>query len=107
MLSGRGNTSISRDVLDVEEKPKTYMTVGERWRVRIFKSDIGVLSGYDNKTLYLLEDDMETAKNMFAELLRHKIEKERRKIEDTINYCNENISTYERAILKLTESEEK
>lgn len=65
-----GGAKVTKTVLEVEEKPKTYMTVNECWKQRISKSDIGVLSGYDNCTLYLLEDDMEKAKKMFAESLR-------------------------------------
>lgn len=98
-----------KKVLEVEEKPKTYMTVNERWKTRISKSDAGVLSGYSNNTLYLLEDDIEKAKKIFAESLKNKIESEKQKIESTIKSCNERISDYEKAISALignTESED-
>ena len=96
LFTWRG-TKVSREVLEVEEKPKTYMTVNERWKTRISKSDIGVLSGYDNSTLYLLEDDMEKAKSIFAESLKYKIEMEKEKIE---RYKNK-IAEYENGITVL------
>lgn len=95
---------ISRTVLEVEEKPKTYMTVNEHWKTRILKSDIGILSGYDNSTLYLLEDDINKAKNIFIESLKGKIEREEIKIKTTIKRCNECITKYEDAIRILSEA---
>lgn len=89
---------IKKEILIVEEKPKTYMTTNECWRTRILKSDIGVLSGYSDSTLYLLEDDMEKAKKIFAESLKYKIEREKLKIKATIESCNECIAKYENAI---------
>lgn len=105
-LSTWRGTKVSRTVLEVEEKPKTYMTVNERWKTRISKSDVGVVSGYSNDTLYLLEDDMEKAKSMFAESLKGKIESEKRKIENTIKCCNERIAEYENSIAELLKGEE-
>lgn len=97
---------VSREVLEVEEKPKTYIKRGNFCNTRILKSDVGVLSGYNNNTLYLLEDDMEKAKFMFAESLKHKIEREKQKIESTIKYCNERIAEYENGIAELLKGEE-
>lgn len=105
-LSIMRGATVSKTVLEVEEKPKTYMTVNERWKTRILKSDVGVLSGWDNKTLYLLEDDMEKAKSIFAESLNGKIESEKLKIENTIKCCNERIAEYENGIAELLKGEE-
>ena len=99
-------TKVSRTVLEVEEKPKTYMTVNEYWKTRISKSDVGVVSGYSNDTLYLLDDDMEKAKSMFAESLKGKIKSEKLKIENTIKCCNERIAEYEKGIAELLKGEE-
>lgn len=100
------DVKVSRTVLEVEEKPKTYMTVNERWKTRILKSDVGVLSGYDNNTLYMLEDDMEKAKSIFAELLKGKIESEKQRMKSTIKYCNKCIAEYEKGITELLNGEE-
>ena len=97
---------VSRTVLEVEKKPKTYMTVNESWKTRISKSDVGVVSGYSNNTLYLLDDDMEKAKSMFAESLKGKIKSEKLKIENTIKCCNERIAEYENGIAELLKGEE-
>lgn len=97
---------VSRTVLEVEEKPKTYMTVNERWKTRISKSDVGVVSGYSNDTLYLFDDDMEKAKSVFAESLKGKIKSEKLKIENTIKCCNERIAEYENGIAELLKGEE-
>ena len=105
-LSTWSDTAVSRKVLEVEEKPKTYMTVNEYWKTRIPKSDVGVVSGYSNDTLYLLEDDMEKAKAIFAESLKGKIKSEKLKIENTIKYCNERIAEYEKGISELLKGEE-
>ena len=98
-------TKITKTVVEVEEKPKTYITVNERWKTRILKSEIGVPSGWSNKTLCLLEDDMEKAKSMFAESLKGMIESEKRKIEITIKCCNERIAEYENGIAELLKGE--
>lgn len=105
-LSTWRGTKVSRTVLEVEEKPKTYMTVNERWKTRILKSDVGVISGYSDCTLYLLEDDLEKAKTIFAESLKGKIESEERKMENTIKRCNERIAEYKNNIAELLKGEE-
>lgn len=105
-LSTWKSATVSRMVLEVEEKPKTYMTVNERWKTRILKSDVGVLSGWKEGTLYLLEDDMEKAKAIFVESLKEKIELEQKKIETTIKSCNERIAEYENDIAELLKGEE-
>lgn len=105
-LSTWRGATVSRTVLEVEEKPKTYMTVNERWKTRILKSDVGILSGYDNSTLYLLEDDMEKAKTIFSESLKGKIKSEKQRMESTIKSCNERIAEYEKGIAELLKGEE-
>lgn len=105
-LSIRRVGTVSRTVLDVEEKPKTYIEKKQYYSSRISKSDVGVLSGYDNNILYLLDDDIEKAKSMFAESLKGKIESEKRTIENTINRCNERIAEYEKSITELLKGEE-
>lgn len=97
---------VYRDVLEVEEKPKTYIERGKYSSSRILKSDVGVLSGYDRCTLYLLEDDMQKAKYMFIESLKNKIEIEKQRIENITESCNRNITEYENGIAELLKREE-
>lgn len=97
-LSTWKNVSVSRKVLEAEEKPKTFIVAGNIYDRRILKSDVGVVSGYNNNTLYLLDDDIEKANAIFAESLRKKIEKEKGNIETTIRCCNERIEEYEKGI---------
>ena len=105
-LSTWRGTTVSRIVLEVEEKPKTYIMRGNIFDTRILKSDVGVLSGYDNNTLYLLEDDMEKAKDIFVESLKGKIELKQNEMESTIKSCNERIAEYEKSIAELLKGEE-
>ena len=105
-LSTWNGTNVKRTVIEVEEKPKTYIEKKQYCNSRILKSDVGVLSGYDNNTLYMLENDMEKAKSMFAESLKRKIESEKLKIESTIKCCNERIAEYENGIAELLKGEE-
>lgn len=97
---------ITRTVVEVEEKPKTYMTVNEHWRTRILKSDVGVLSGYDNRTLYLLEDDTKKATQIFVESLKNKIESEKKRIQSAIESSKERIAEYENGIKVLSKEVE-
>lgn len=99
-------TKITRRVVEVEEKPKTYMTLGEWWKTRIPKAEIGVTSGYDNRTLYLLEDDMEKATQIFVESLKSKIEAEKKRIQDAIESSNKRIAEYENGIEVLSKEVE-
>ena len=99
-------TKITKTVVEVEEKPKTYMTINEHWKTRILKSDIGVLSGYDNRTLFLLEDDMEKATQIFVESLKNKIEAEKKRIQNTIESSNKRIAEYENGIEVLSKEVE-
>lgn len=99
-------TNVKRTVIEVEEKPKTYIYKKQYCSSRILKSDVGMLSGYDNNTLYMLEDNMEKAKSIFAESLKGKIEREKLKIENTIKCCNERIAKYENGITELLKGEE-
>ena len=105
-LSTWRGTKVSREVLEIEEKPKTYIMRGNICDTRILKSDVGVLSGYDNNTLYLLEDDMEKAKTIFAESLKGKIKSEKQRMESIIKSCNERIAEYENSIAELLKGEE-
>lgn len=105
-LSTWRKTEITRTVVEVEEKPKTYMTVNERWNTRILKSDVGVLSGYDNRTLFLLEDDIEKATKIFVESLKNKIEAEKKRIQDAIESSNKKIAEYENGIEVLSKEVE-
>lgn len=99
-------TKITRTVVEVDEKPKTYMTGNERWKTRILKSDIGILSGYDNGTLYLLEDDTEKATQIFVESLKNKIEAEKNRIQSAIESSNKRIAEYENGIEVLSKEVE-
>lgn len=105
-LSTRKGTRVLRKEIEVEEKPKTYIERRAYSSVRISKSDIGVVSGYYDSTLYLLEDDMEKAKAIFVESLKGKIELKQKEIENTIKSCNERISEYEKGIAELLKGEE-
>lgn len=105
-LSTWRGVKIHKNVLEVEEKPKTYIEKGEYSRSRILKSDVGVLSGYDRCTLYLLEDDMKKAKSMFIESLKKKIEIEKQRIENITESCNREITEYENGIAELLKGEE-
>lgn len=105
-LSTWGEVKITRTVVEVEEKPKTYMTVKERWKTRILKSDVGVLSGYDNRTLYLLEDDTKKATQIFVESLKNKIEAEKNRIQNAIESSNKRIAEYENGIEVLSKGVE-
>lgn len=95
------NFAIIREVLEVEEKPKTYITTKSVWKTRILKSDVGVISGYDMLTVYLLEDDKEKAREMLVESLKSKVEKEKSRIEYEIKSSNERIDKYEKGISVL------
>lgn len=68
----RYKKNISKEVIQAEEKPKTYFTTNTTWRTRINKSDIGKVVSYDK--IYLLEDDIEKAKNIFAENIKEEID---------------------------------
>ena len=105
-LSTWRGAKVYRDVLEVEEKPKTYIEKRQYSSSRIPKSDVGVISGYSECTLYLLEDDMEKAKTIFAESLKGKIKSEKQRMESTIKSCNERIAEYENGIAELLKGEE-
>ena len=90
---------IRKEVLDVEEKPKTYTTTNELWKSRINKSDIGRASTCN--VVYLLEDDEKKARELFCEKLKLNIHKEKWKIES----ANKMISEYENLIKELSQEE--
>ncbi len=88
-------TDVRKEVLEVEEKPKTYMTANTAWKTRISKSDIGWVNAYNH--VYLLEDDGKKARELFCEKLRSDIRTEKERIES----ANERISGYENLIKEL------
>lgn len=95
-------TKITRTVVEVEEKPKTYIKAGVLSNTRILKSDVGVLSGHDNGILYLLEDDMEKATQIFVESLKSKIESEKKRIQSAVESSNKRIAEFENGIKVLS-----
>ena len=106
VLSSVSGTKIKRTVLEAEEKPKTYSVFDGMWTSRVNKKDIGVASGYFGDTVILLEDDMEKAKEIFAENLKRKILDEKESIEKKIKSGNKRISELEKTIKEINESEE-
>lgn len=57
---------IEKHIYTAEEKPKSYQLEKQEYRSpyyysRVLKSDIGKPTGYDNKMVYLLEDDKSRA----------------------------------------------
>ena len=106
MLTTYGETKITKQVLEAEEKPKTYSVFDGMWTSRVNKKDIGVASGYFEDTVILLEDDMEKAKEIFAENLKRKISVEKESIEQKINTGNERISNWEKTIKEIGEFKE-
>lgn len=86
---------VRKEVIDVEEKPKTYMTTSKPRKSRISKSDIGKTNAYDD--VYLLEDNEEKARELFCEKLKSDIRKEQGEIES----ANKRISEYENLIEEL------
>ena len=106
MLTTYGETKITKQVLEAEEKPKTYSVFDGMWTSRVNKKDIGVASGYFGDTVILLEDDMEKAKEIFAENLKRKISVEKKSIEQKTNNGNKLISNWEKAIKEIGEIKE-
>ena len=106
MFTTYGGTKITKQVLEAEEKPKTYSVFDGMWTSRVNKKDIGVASGYFGDTVILLEDDMEKAKEIFAENLKRKISDEKESIEQKINIGNEIIYNLENAIKEIGEFKE-
>ena len=106
MLTTYGETKITKQVLEAEEKPKTYNTFDGMWKSRVNKKDIGVASGWSGDTVILLEDDMEKAKEIFVENLKHKISDEKSTIEQKTKNENERISNWEKAIDEIGEIKE-
>ena len=106
MLTTYGETKITKQVLEADEKPKTYSVFDGMWTSRVNKKDIGVASGYFGDTVILLEDDMEKAKEIFAENLKRKILVEKESIEQKINTGNELISNWEKEIKEIGEFKE-
>lgn len=90
---------VGKEVIDVEEKPKTYIVTNTTWKSRINKSDIGKVNAYGN--VYLLEDDEKKARELFCKKLKSDIHKEKGKIESS----NKVISEYENLIKELSQEE--
>lgn len=88
-------SEVRKEVLEVAEKPKSYMKTNTACKTRINKSDIGRVNAYDN--IYLLEDDEKKARELFCEKLKSDIRTEKRKIEN----ANRRISEYENLIKEL------
>lgn len=76
----RHEPNIEKYILEVEEKPKTYMTTNTTWKTRINKSDIGRVDNYNN--VYILEDNEKKAKELFCEKLRSDVQRQRGIIAD-------------------------
>lgn len=106
VLDTYGKTKITKRVIEAEEKPKTYSVFDGMWTSRVNKKDIGVVSGFSRDTVILLEDDMEKAKEIFAENLKRKISVEKASIEQKIKDGNERISNWEKAIDEIEEIKE-
>ena len=106
MLTTYGETKITKQVLEAEEKPKTYSVFDGMWTSRVNKKDIGVASGYFGYTVILLEDDIEKAKEIFAENLKRRISVEKESIEQKINTGNKLISNWEKAIKEIGQFKE-
>lgn len=86
---------VRKEVIDVEEKSKTYITTNTTWKSRINKSDIGKVNTYGN--VYLLEDNEQKARELYCEKLRSDIHIEKERIES----ANKRISEYENLIKDL------
>ena len=106
VLDTYGETKITKQVIEAEEKPKRYSAFDGMWTSRVNKKDIGVASGYFEDTVILLEDDMEKVKEIFAENLKRKILVEKESIEQKIKSGNERISNWEKAIEEIGEIKE-
>lgn len=91
-------SEVRKEILEVEEKPKTYMTTNTAWKTRINKSDIGKVNAYDN--VYLLEDDEKKARELFCEKLKADICTEQGRIES----ANKRISEYENLIKEILQA---
>lgn len=88
---------VRKEVIDVEEKPKTYITTSKPRKSRINKSDIGRVNMYNN--VYLLEDNEQKARELYCEKLRSDIHTEKERIES----ANKRISEYENLIKELSQ----
>ena len=106
MLNTYLETEITKQVLEADEKPKTYSVFDGMWTSKVNKKDIGVVRGYCRDTVILLEDDMEKAKEIFAENLKRKILDEKESIEKKIKIGNKMISELEKTIKEIGEFKE-
>lgn len=90
---------MSKEALEVEEKPKTYMTTNTSWKTRINKSDIGRVNNYDN--VYLLEDNEKEARELFCEKLKSDIQGQQGRIAN----AKKEIEKLENLIKELSQEE--
>lgn len=95
----RFNCQIDRSVLEVKEKPKTYITTDEDWEKRIKKSDVGKVNSYDK--VYLLEDNEQKARELFREKLKYDIQRKQGIIKD----AEKEIANMENLIKELLKEE--
>lgn len=96
---------VKKQILEVEEKPKTYIRINVGWSSRINKTDIGVVSGYLKDVVLLLEDNIERAKELFLEEIKRKISNEENKIEHSKKEI-EKLNNYIYDLKCIKESEE-
>lgn len=74
------NFRIEKSELGCAEKPKTYtVLIRNRFRDRIPKEEIGIVSDWMGKCVLLLEDDFEKATAIFLEYYLREIESENRR----------------------------
>ena len=92
------DNALVRDILDVEEKPKTYTIIGCDWRQRIAKEDIGAVDCRGR--VHLLEDDIKKAVRILKEY--HICQKTKHEV-----YHNQIIENYNKtmAVLDIAEKE--
>lgn len=91
------NGKVAKEVLEAEERPKTYTITEDYWKRRISKSDIGHINVYGK--VYLLEDDEKKVREIFCEKLRDDIHAEQRRIKN----AEEEIEKLENLIKQLRE----
>lgn len=87
---------LCKDILDVEEKPKTYTITGCDWRQRIAKEDIGAIDCRGR--VHLLEDDAKRAIMILKEY--HIWQKTKHDA-----YHNQTIENYNRTMAALDAAE--
>lgn len=100
-------TTVTKQVLEYDEKPKCYERRDTWSRERVRKADIGKAVGYSEDVVYLLEDNFAQAREVFVGALKRKIWLEKQRIEQAesrINKCFESIDVLN--AMESAESEE-